>query len=101
MVFTSASGRVTEGQDYRMECKAEGYPPPVMSWFKDEEKLYSCQRDCSNGGYLIRENRVSNKTVSSLTINRAKSSNSGNYSCTATNSLGSQKQSVQLSVFSK
>ena len=66
-----------------LSCTAAGIPAPQMTWFKDGLPL--------SNGYNITEERFSNSsnyfTVSVLNLCDLQLSDSGEYSCTASNTI--------------
>ncbi|XP_035222882.1 fibroblast growth factor receptor-like 1 [Stegodyphus dumicola] len=72
----------TPGSSFRFQCVATGYPKPVMTWYKD-------------GIQVSRAFRVGRWA---LTFRNALSTDSGNYTCVATNLLGKASHSFVLVV---
>lgn len=76
------------GRDVTMECRVSGSQPLQVSWFKDSQEIFSLGRhkvDFSDG-------------TASLTIASLKQSDSGLYSCRASNNAGEKETSSTLSV---
>ena len=88
-----------------MTCNARGYPQPAISWFKDDHKLHACLSsgpgDCRSAPYISNVHKVTNKTEGSLMIRKAKTSDGGEYTCKASNPIGSHNASFRLSVLGK
>ena len=61
-------------------CSASGYPPPSLTWYKDSKK--------------IKDNRNDEE---SLTIKET----GGNYTCFASNSVGTSSESFDSAIFGK
>ena len=73
---------MSEGQNLRVLCNATGLPRPIIEWHKNTSLLTS-----SKNGVLE--------------IQSANLSDSGVYSCTAENRVGSAKQSLEIRVYRK
>lgn len=74
------------GREVELPCVASGFPLPAYSWRKD-----------GVGVVLRTPARVSQKG-GNLVLAAAGLGDSGTYTCTANNSLGTQTATVQLSV---
>ena len=74
---------VKEKQNVSLPCKATGFPPPVITWYKD--------------GRVIREDRKQFKKRR-LEINNILFEEHGIYTCTAENLLGRVQLSVNITV---
>lgn len=71
---------VIEGGDVSLNCTAEGNPEPEVEWrFQNQSKL-------------------SGKGQAMLTISTVSFDDGGEYTCTATNDLGSVTKTVLLTV---
>ena len=75
------------GNDIRLRCLVNGYPPPTVAWIKDQKLVQLSSRIRLNS----RGNRV-------LTIARTQPDDAGNYTCTATNVLGKINATLELHV---
>lgn len=76
------------GSDVTMECRVSGSQPLLVSWFKDSQEIFSLGRhklDFSDG-------------TASLTMASLEQSDSGLYSCRASNNAGEKETSSTLSV---
>ncbi|MFH4975264.1 hypothetical protein AB6A40_001973 [Gnathostoma spinigerum] len=71
---------VTENNDAILRCRVEGVPKPIVKWMKDGEEVVTSER--------LKVEYLEDGTAT-LTIKNAKVSESGEYRCDATNSLGS------------
>ena len=80
-----------------LQCFADGFPLPNISWHKNGVII-------TNDSYsniwiaestLFRMNGL-NRIQSHLNIERSDPSNTGNYTCTATNSYGSNRSTFNL-----
>ncbi|KAL9961676.1 hypothetical protein ACROYT_G030669 [Oculina patagonica] len=74
---------VKEKQNVTLPCKAAGFPPPVITWYKD--------------GQVIEEERRQFKKRN-LEIKEIQFEDRGIYTCTAENLLGRVQSSVNLTV---
>ncbi|XP_078383091.1 uncharacterized protein LOC144665680 isoform X1 [Oculina patagonica] len=79
----SSSVTVKEKQNVSLPCKAAGFPPPVITWFKD--------------GQVIEEERRQFKKRN-LEIKEIQFEDRGIYTCTAENLLGRVQSSVNVTV---
>ncbi|KAL9961652.1 hypothetical protein ACROYT_G030640 [Oculina patagonica] len=79
----SSSVTVKEKQNVTLPCKAAGFPPPVITWYKD--------------GQVIEEERKQFKKRN-LEIKEIQFEDRGIYTCTAENLLGRVQSSVNLTV---
>ncbi|KAL1512853.1 hypothetical protein ABEB36_002368 [Hypothenemus hampei] len=70
--ITTNEQRYPTGSNIQLNCDAYGYPPPQVQWYKDGVPLYSV-------------GRISISETYTLTISAAEQSDSGRYSCEATN----------------
>ena len=73
-----------------LECKGRGNPTPTITWKKDGQPI----NFASNPRYLL-------QSTGSLRISRAQKSDSGKYTCVATNRVGSKLANATLRVLSK
>ncbi|KAH6928079.1 hypothetical protein HPB50_011606 [Hyalomma asiaticum] len=81
--------RVKAGDKVIATCNlASGTPPVTFSWHKDGSDVTSFSKDISYGSNI----------VSVLAISSVSLDSQGNYTCTATNTYGSDSHRVQLKV---
>lgn len=76
-------------KDIQLECVAKGAPKPIILWYKNGVELKS------------RDDRISVRTLSSicrLTIKNVMDSDSGRYTCEATNNQGKVSTFARLQV---
>lgn len=81
------SHRVIEGELAKIECLAEGHPPPQISWLRNGmfvETGVQGVRYIAEGKFLM--------------VVEARSSDSGIYVCSATNEAGTSQQAYTLDV---
>ena len=67
---------VIEGSSVSLSCNAAGNPEPTISWTKD-------------GSPISNNSRISSPREKNLTITNVNRTDSGEYRCVASNSLGS------------
>jgi len=79
------------GKSLTLHCQVSGDPKPHVVWHKDDKQL----TDLNHAGSDNRLRIESGKTIS-LTIPRSDSSSFGNYTCTATNSVGTDSGSIDV-----
>ena len=79
----SPSVTVKEKQNVILPCKAAGFPPPVITWYKD--------------GRVMKEERKQFKKRN-LEIKNISFEDNGIYTCTAENLLGRVQLSVNVTV---
>lgn len=74
-----------------MECSVQGYPPPLVYWFKDGSQLQS------GGNYRITNMASAQETTNSvLRILSTDDRDYGDYFCNATNKLGHAEARLNL-----
>lgn len=78
----------TEGQPVRFECRVAGSSPIEVSWLKDGEAL-------SEGDEF---SMLYDDNTAALQISRSEMRHSGEYSCVATNSVGSASCRAKLTL---
>uniref|UniRef100_A0A8B9GW66 Ig-like domain-containing protein n=1 Tax=Astyanax mexicanus TaxID=7994 RepID=A0A8B9GW66_ASTMX len=74
------SAEVNRGLNVSLTCKADGNPKPVLRWSFNNQPM------------------ATGKGEATLTISRAKVTDSGEYLCTAANKIGTQTKRVSLVV---
>ena len=77
---------IREKQNMTLHCKAAGFPPPIITWYKD--------------GQVIEEEKKQFKKRK-LEINGIQFEHRGIYTCTAENLLGRVQGSVNVTVKGK
>lgn len=78
----------TEGQPIRFECRVAGSSPIEVSWLKDGEPL----KEGAEFSMLYDDN------TAALQIERGQMRHSGEYTCVATNSVGSASCRAKLTL---
>ena len=73
-----------------LECKGRGDPTPTITWKKNDQPI-----DFANN------RRYFQKSTGSIQISGSQKSDSGKYTCEATNRVGSKWAKVTLTVLSK
>ncbi|XP_060056373.1 hemicentin-2 isoform X2 [Erinaceus europaeus] len=77
------SQRFSQGVEVRISCSASGYPTPHISW--------------SHEGQILQEDsRTQVDAQGTLVIRGVAPEDAGNYSCQATNEVGSDKETITL-----
>lgn len=79
---------VLYGQSAVLECESSGDPQPAVLWKKDSVVL---DADDADRGYFV-------SPRGSLTISSAELTDSGDYTCTATNPAGVISRDIYLTV---
>jgi len=84
----------TEENTITITCKAVGYPPPTTVWNRTDgplsyRALMNDSADISFGNATVRAN---------LTLINANREDTGSYQCTASNSVGSDEQNINITV---
>lgn len=73
------------GSNLTLQCRARGYPVPVVTWYKDQIKLNKTEH-------------VSVFSDGKLSIEKLASGDSGVYTCKALNNMGMDKKHVEIKV---
>lgn len=77
------------GHSTSLQCPATGTPIPTIEWYKDGRLLvYSSRRQTENNG---RQLNIINATVE----------DTGNYTCTATNTAGTSSHDMTVLVLGR
>ncbi|XP_049752935.1 hemicentin-2 isoform X2 [Elephas maximus indicus] len=77
------SQRFSQGMEVRVSCSASGYPTPYISWSRE-------------GHALQQDSRVFVDAQGTLIIQGVAPEDAGNYSCQATNEVGTDEKTVTL-----
>ena len=70
-----------------LQCQGRGSPTPTITWLKNDQNIN-----------FANNLRFFQKNTGSLLISRSQESDSGKYTCVATNSLGSKRANATLRV---
>ncbi|VDD91211.1 unnamed protein product [Enterobius vermicularis] len=81
--------RVIEGERARLECKAEGHPPPVITWLRGGRPIETMH------------NSILSPHGETLMILKSRRSDAGGYSCVAENFAGPAEAPFKLTVLVK
>uniref|UniRef100_A0A8C5QBV6 Hemicentin 2 n=1 Tax=Leptobrachium leishanense TaxID=445787 RepID=A0A8C5QBV6_9ANUR len=84
---TDVNHTVVENLPVSLECLVSGSPFPVVSWYRGEQLMTT-----THGFTLLNEGRT-------LQIERAQSSDSGDYRCVASNAAGTNELLYTLNVY--
>ena len=88
---------VTEGNEVMISCQVIGYPPPLIVWSRSDTTLndrVSVSDSVSVSTGYGNVTRVS----ANLTITNASREDTGVYTCSANNSIGSDSSNVSITV---
>ncbi|XP_053415690.1 hemicentin-2 [Nycticebus coucang] len=77
------SQRFSQGVEVKVSCSASGYPMPHISWIRD-------------GHALQEDSRIRVDAQGTLVIQGVAPEDAGNYSCQATNEVGTDQETVTL-----
>uniref|UniRef100_A0A3Q0KKY1 non-specific serine/threonine protein kinase n=1 Tax=Schistosoma mansoni TaxID=6183 RepID=A0A3Q0KKY1_SCHMA len=80
---------IQEGGSVKLTCSVDGYPTPVITWFKNGKELRK-----GDGNYEIQQMLG----ITSLEIYSCSESDSGRYSCRAVNSRGEHETECKVIV---
>ncbi|XP_076876968.1 protein CEPU-1-like [Brachyhypopomus gauderio] len=86
-VFESRDVGVTLGQRGVLQCQVDAVPEAEFEWYRDDRRIYN-----SLDGIEIEDSG----TLSKLTLFNVSETDYGNYTCVATNKLGSVNTSIIL-----
>ena len=88
---------VREGSTTKIPCQAFGYPPPTIVWKRNNEILNDRVSVSDSVSVHTGYGNVTRVTVN-LTIANASRGDTGVYTCSANNSIGSDSSSVTVTV---
>ncbi|XP_014664691.1 PREDICTED: lachesin-like [Priapulus caudatus] len=89
---TRVGQAVNYGLNAELECIVEGFPAPVIQWFKDDKTEIVNNRDYQTSNFLGENDFTSSK----LTAKRVRALHYGTYFCRAVNPRGSNEAAVSL-----
>uniref|UniRef100_A0A5F8HEY5 Hemicentin-2 n=1 Tax=Monodelphis domestica TaxID=13616 RepID=A0A5F8HEY5_MONDO len=81
--INTSSRHFSQGVELRISCTASGYPPPHISWRHNDQTIGM------DGRFLVDDQGT-------LIIQSVTPEDAGNYSCQATNEVGTDEQTVTL-----
>ncbi|XP_046406414.1 Down syndrome cell adhesion molecule-like protein Dscam2 [Ischnura elegans] len=90
----SAHASVRRGAPEALTCEARGDAPMSIAWLKDGGRMLAH----AEPRFQIRESPMKDSFLSELIISRTVKSDSGTYTCVATNPYGRDQRTVQLQV---
>ena len=88
---------VREGSTTTIICEAFGYPPPTVVWNRSNEML-SDRVSVSDSVSVHTGNGNVTRVSVNLTITNASREDTGVYTCSANNSIGSESRNVSITV---
>jgi len=87
----------TEDHNTTITCKVLGYPPPTIAWSRTN-KTFSDRVSVSDSISVPTGNGNVTSVSVNLTLTNANREDTGSYQCTASNSVGSDKQNINITV---
>ena len=87
---------INEGNTTTITCEAIGYPPPTVVWTTSNED-YSDRVLVSDGVSVTEYGNITRVSVN-LTITNASREDTGDYICSANNSIGDNERNVSITV---
>ena len=88
---------VKEENTITITCEAFGYPPPIIVWSRPNGILSSRVLVNDSVTVLTKNGNVTRVSVN-LTITNASREDTGVYTCSANNSIGSDNKNVSITV---
>ena len=92
---------VLQNYSFSLTCDASGVPTPDITWWRTWSNGSSTQLFAGQYVSIITSSVVARNTSSNLTIQSAQPSDAGNYTCTATNVVGSVSATANVIVQGK
>ena len=97
MVSTLNNTVVREGNTATITCEALGYPPPTIVWNRIDGNLNDRVSVSDSVSVPTGNGNVTRVSVN-LTITNAYRKDTGVYTCSANNSIGSDNRSINVTV---
>ena len=96
-VISLSNTTIKEGNTTTITCEALGYPPPTVVWSRTNGTLTDRVSVSDNVSHPIGYGNVTRVSVN-LTITSASRNDTGAYTCSANNSIGSDESIVNITV---
>ena len=97
MVSALNNTLVREGNTTTITCEASGYPPPIVVWNRIDGNL-SDRVSVSDSVSVPTGNGNVTRVSVNLTITNAYREDTGVYTCSANNSIGSDSRSINVTI---
>ena len=97
MITHFESRIITEGSTTTILCEAIGYPPPTVVWNRSNGILSDRVSVSDSVSVPTGYGNVTRVSVN-LTINTASRKDTGDYICSANNSVGSENSNISITV---
>ena len=96
IIASAFSSEIIQEQNHiTITCQALGYPPPIVVWSKTSETLNDRVSVSDTVSFLTGNGNVTRVSVN-LTITNASREDTGVYTCSANNSIGSDERNVTI-----
>ena len=100
MVSALNNTLVREGNTTTITCETSGYPPPTVVWNRIDGNL-SDRVSVSDSVSVPTGNGNVTRVSVNLTIRNASREDTGVYTCSANNSIGSDNRSINVTILCK
>ena len=90
---SSSTVTVVVGDSLTLSCTSRGSPPDTFTWMKDGTLIDPQPNVATLSHYNTTANFQTNYTISNVTT-----SDSGTYTCTVTNPIGSDNKTISVAV---
>ena len=87
---------IDEGSSSTIVCEAVGYPPPTVIWNRDNGTFSDRVSISSSVSTLVGDGNIT-RVIVNLTINASRE-DTGVYTCSASNFIGSDSSNVSITV---